>query len=136
MLQLVYISTARQLITPALCDSILATSRVNNRRSEVTGLLVAGRKRFLQAIEGPTDALRQTFARIAKDPRHYACVVLAENYCETRQFGDWEMAYRAGGAADEDASLEAIVAALVAPIDDANLRAQFNGFAALQAKAA
>src|SRR5690349_2698807 len=42
MLQLVYISTARQAHSDEVLDSILAASRRNNGRQDVTGLLVAG----------------------------------------------------------------------------------------------
>ena len=136
MLTLVYISTARAPITPALCDDILAASRRNNPAAGITGLLVAGTKRFLQALEGPDDKVRATYARIAADPRHFACVALGERSSGTRQFGEWAMGYQVGRDVDGDAGLEAIVAALVEPIGDANLRAQFLGFAQLNARAA
>lgn len=137
MLQLVYISTARLPISVATCTDILAKSRVNNRLGDVTGLLVAGRRRFLQTLEGPAGEVRKTFDRIAADPRHYACVVIADRIVEARQFGNWEMGYAAGGSdARDDSSLEEIVAALVAPVADPNLRAQFTGFAQLQSRAA
>ena len=136
MLTLVYISTARTLITDAMCHDILASSRVNNPVNDVTGLLVAGKKRFLQALEGPADEVRATYARIGADPRHFACVVLAERTSDTRQFGKWAMGYSAGHDAGDHADLEAIVIALVAPLEDPNLRAQFIGFAQLNARAA
>ena len=136
MLTLVYISTARAPITEAFCNDILAVSRANNHADGITGLLVAGRKRFLQALEGPADKVRETYARITADPRHFASVVLGERTTDTRQFGDWAMGYSAGRDADDDAGLEAIVAALVEPLDDPDLRAQFTGFAGLSARAA
>jgi len=136
MLTIVYISTARGEITRAMCTDILTASRANNPVAAITGLLVAGRKRFLQALEGPASAVRATYARIAADPRHFACVVLAERTTDTRQFGDWAMGYHVGHDADDGADLEAIVAALVAPLDDPNLRAQFIGFAQLNARVA
>lgn len=135
MLQLVYISTARAPITAATCEDILAASRRNNRASDISGLLVAGRKRFLQALEGPEVDVRATYARIAADPRHFACVLLSERQVERRQFGDWAMAYTQSDEGQADDNLPATVAALVAPIEDANLRAQFLGFAAIQSAA-
>lgn len=103
----------------------------------VTGLLVAGERRFLQALEGPADAVRATYARILKDPRHYACVLLSEYYQDQRQFSDWSMGYVAGGPELSDEShLAQVVTRLVDPIDDASLRAQFVGFAELQSRAA
>ena len=84
MLTLVYISTARGEITPAMCEDILLASRRNNPANDITGLLVAGKKRFLQALEGPADQVRTTYARIAADPRHFACVALGERTSDTR----------------------------------------------------
>lgn len=136
MLTLVYISTARGPITEAVCKDILAVSRINNHVDGITGLLVAGQKRFLQALEGPAEEVRATYARIAADPRHFACVLLGERTSDARQFGDWAMGYSVGTDAADDAGLEATVAALVAPLDDPNLRAQFIGFAQLNARAA
>ena len=137
MLQIVYISSARSVISAPVCLAILRQSRINNERANVTGLLVAGQRRFLQVLEGPTDTVRTTFARILADPRHYACVVISERYLEERQFGAWAMGFEAGGpdAADGE-TLTPIVDALVAPLKDASLRAQFTGFAKLQSRAA
>jgi hypothetical protein len=137
LLQIVYISTARTLITEALCQDVLAASRRNNRRADISGLLIAGQRRFLQALEGPAEAVRATYARISADPRHYACVVLSERQVETRQFGDWAMGFTPGGAADaDDDSLVAMVTRLVAPLEDPTLRAHFIGFAEVQSQAA
>ncbi len=137
MLQIVYISSARSVISAPDCLDILRKSRINNERANITGLLVAGQRRFLQALEGPTDAVRTTYARILADPRHYACVVISDRYLDVRQFGGWAMGFAAGGADSTDgAPLIAIVEALVEPLEDASLRAQFTGFAALQSRAA
>lgn len=137
MLQLVYISSARQPITEYTCANVLANSRTNNTKHGITGLLVAGQRRFLQALEGPTDAVRSTYDRILKDPRHYACVLLSEHYLEQRQFGEWSMGYVQGGPElSDDGHLANVVTKLVNPIDDASLRAQFIGFAELQSRAA
>lgn len=137
MLQLVYISSARELITEATCRDILSVSRKNNQRDGISGLLVAGQRRFLQALEGEPDAVRAAYQRICKDPRHYACVLLGEHYIDNRLFGAWEMGFQqAGRELSDDANLAAIVTNLVDPISDANLRAQFVGFAEMQEQAA
>ena len=137
MLQLVYISTARHPITEACCRDILTTSKKNNLRVGITGLLVAGQRRFLQALEGQPDVVRSTYKKITSDPRHYACVLLSEQYVDDRQFGDWAMGFCSGGGdLSDDAQLAAIVTSLVDPVGDANLRAHFIGFAELQSRAA
>ena len=135
MLQIVYISTARQPASPAQLREILAISRRNNAQAEVTGLLLAGGRRFLQALEGPDRAVLATFDRIRTDPRHGAIVALSIKAIEAREFGDWSMAFEEGGAG-EATDLRASVAELVSTLADRSLRAQFTGFAELHARAA
>jgi len=135
MLRLIYISTTRAPVSPAELDGILAVSRRNNARVGVTGLLVAGGRRFLQALEGPQDAVAETFARIGRDPRHFAVVTLRRDAIDARAFPDWTMGYQRGGAIGAAGSLSAIVAALTSEIADPSVRAYFTGFAEVNAAA-
>ena len=135
MQRLIYISTSRAVISSAELDGILAVSRRNNARVGVTGLLVAGGRRFLQALEGPTEAVEATFRRIGADPRHFAVVTLRRDTVATRTFPDWTMGYRQGGAMAGATSLRAIVDALVAEVEDPGVRAYFTGFAEVHAAA-
>jgi hypothetical protein len=136
MFQLVYISTARQPITADLLDQILHASRRNNVRDGVTGLLLAGGRRFLQALEGPDQAVLDSYARIKADPRHHALVLLTCRAVDERGFGDWSMAFEQAGEASEAGGLMDVVDALTAPLSDKSLRAHFMGFAELQVRAA
>ncbi|WP_125660171.1 BLUF domain-containing protein [Sphingomonas sp. 2R-10] len=126
MLQLIYVSTARTGATIDLAR-ILASSRRNNRRDGITGLLHHRGRRFLQALEGEAAHVEAAYARIAADPRHHAMVVLSRREVATREFGDWAMA-----ADDGTGSIVAQVATLVegaAP----SVRGTFEGFAAMRA---
>ena len=134
-LQLVYISTMRQPISPAECEAILAASRRNNPRRGITGLLVVGGNRFLQLLEGAEAAVEACLDTIRHDPRHFALVVLDKRFVAERQCPDWAMGFRDGGCAG-DGALEEVVERLVAPIDEPYLKAQFTGFAKLQDRAA
>lgn len=136
MLQLAYISTARQPLDAVQIEAILAASRRNNGRLGLTGLLVSGGRRFLQVLEGDPAALLDTYARIIADPRHFAVVELVRRPIERREFGTWAMAHQAGGSAGEGPDLREEIDRLVTPLGDPNLRAQFTGFAALHARAA
>ncbi|HTU13043.1 MAG TPA: BLUF domain-containing protein [Allosphingosinicella sp.] len=128
MFQLVYISTAREPITSALLDDILDSARRNNDRDGITGLLVAGARRFLQALEGPEQAVLDTYARIKKDPRHHALVLLTGRGVEGRAFGDWAMACERG-TDTESPDLRALVSELTANLSDKSLRVRLIGFA-------
>jgi hypothetical protein len=132
ILQLVYISTMRVPISPPQCEAILAASRRNNARDNISGLLVVGTNRFLQLLEGPPAAVRAAYERIKTDPRHYAAVVLSERMVEQRDCPGWSMGYVPGGA-DKRVELQRLVERLAAPIANKNVQAQFTGFAALQA---
>ncbi len=102
LLQLVYISSARADVTPATCRAILSASRLNNRRADVTGLLLFNSRRFLQVLEGPETQVRDIYTRIIRDERHYALVKLSEKMVEAREFGKWAMAFDDPEAPDAD----------------------------------
>ena len=123
MYRLCYISSARSTLDAADIEQILRTSRVNNRRSGVTGLLMVGNRRFLQLLEGDEAAVRATYDRILGDTRHYAPVIVDRRDVDDRQFGEWDM----GLVRPEDDQAQRLLA-ILATIRDANLRAQFQGF--------
>jgi hypothetical protein len=129
MIRLLYISTSRSPLVSAEIDGILRVSRRNNRAVGVTGLLVVGGRRFLQALEGPEAAVLETFERIRADPRHFAVVILSRSAIAERQFGDWSMGYQPGAALGAEASVAADVEALIAPIDNPVVHAYFHQFA-------
>ena len=135
MLRLLYISTSRQQPTPEMLADVLRASRRNNAAIDVSGLLIVGGRRFLQALEGPDVAVLSTYQRISKDPRHFAIVELAREQISERQFSQWSMGAQAGGRPGDTASISQAVAALIAPIKDPSLRGYFTGFAERQAAA-
>ena len=136
LIQLVYISTMREPLTPAEQASILAKSRANNATRGITGLLVAGSNRFLQLLEGPEEEVEARFDAIRADPRHFAVVLLDRRTTDVRQCPDWAMGFQAGATSATGETLTAIVESLVAPISDPYLRAQFTGFAQIHDRAA
>jgi Sensors of blue-light using FAD len=127
--RLLYISTARQSHAPATLEAILRTSRRNNAAAAVTGLLLAGGRRFLQILEGPEESVRQTYERICRDPRHVAPVILKSGPVATRLFANWAMGFQQAGTPVAGGSVSDDVAALVAPIEDPVIKAYFAGFA-------
>jgi hypothetical protein len=126
MLQLVYISSVARTADLA---SILAVSRINNRRDGISGLLYCDGVRFLQALEGPTLAVETAYARIKQDPRHNALVILSRREVATREFGDWAMAERRVG--EEGDQFCARIDRLLANTGP-NVRATFDSFIKLR----
>lgn len=133
MLQLFYISTARRIDGEMMFD-ILKVSRTNNVLCDVTGILVQGGNRFLQILEGPAKAVEETFARIRRDERHAAIVMLGRDWIEERSFPDWAMAYEEVGAVG-DQRLGPVVDALVERLKNESLKAELRSFAQLHSAA-
>lgn len=129
MLQLVYISSVNPS-APCPTQDILTISRRNNARDRITGLLYADSGRFLQALEGPEDAVEAAYARIQQDPRHRAIVMLSRRTIDRRAFGHWEMAHRAPGS-DAAAFLSDVQRLIVAASPE--VRGTFEGL--VQARA-
>ena len=132
MHRLLYISTAREPITPEMLDDILRTSRRKNAARGVTGLLIAGGSRFLQVLEGEEAVVHETYARITGDPRHFASVVLHDAETSGRTFANWAMGSVPGGNAPAAMTTQDALDALLAPITDPALRGYFDGFVAVK----
>ncbi|MDQ6655101.1 MAG: BLUF domain-containing protein [Verrucomicrobiota bacterium] len=91
---LVYASIANEDFSPDQLIELLATSRRNNEASGLTGMLLYKDRRFLQVLEGNEEAVRATYARIERDPRHREIVLLLSEEEQEREFADWSMAFQ------------------------------------------
>ena len=74
-------------------QSILAKSRTNNMAAEITGALLFDGKAFTQVLEGPADAIEETFERLQCDPRHSDVTLLENRLIDERHFTAWSMAF-------------------------------------------
>lgn len=77
-------------IDATLRDILVTATRKNSKR-DVTGLLIAHRGWFVQALEGPAAVVQERFRVIIGDPRHRDAVILAEGATQARLFGAWSM---------------------------------------------
>lgn len=89
-------------------QAILAKSHANNRRVGVTGALLFSAGCFAQVLEGPLDAVEQTFERIQCDRRHGVVTVLRCGRVAGREFGDWSMAYAGDATRPEEGAYAAL----------------------------
>jgi hypothetical protein len=93
MYHLVYISQARENMTLTTLVVLLMQARALNERHQVTGALVYGAGQFMQVMEGEEAVVKDLYARVAQDARHYDVRTLAEGPIATRSFGQWSMAF-------------------------------------------
>ena len=91
---LVYASIANEDFSPEQLLELLAVSRRNNESCGITGMLLYKERRFLQVLEGDEAAVRATYARIERDPRHRDVTLLITDQEQEREFADWSMAFQ------------------------------------------
>jgi hypothetical protein len=99
--QKIYVSALTDTDDSVLAD-ILRTSQKNNARDGLTGMLLYADGNFLQVLEGPPEAVEQTFARIELDPRHSHVIVMSDEPTTQRDFADWSMGLRRLGAQEAE----------------------------------
>ncbi len=93
LIELVYISAARNPFTPPALRELLAGARVNNRRLGVTGLLLHADGSFLQVLEGAPDVVDALYTKIAEDPRHHRILRVFRSERRERSFAAWTMGF-------------------------------------------
>lgn len=89
-----YLSSAQFSQTQQDIDDILATSRRNNAKAGVTGMLLYHEGSFIQYLEGPKSGVTSIRSRIVLDKRHSGLLKMSEGSVDHRLFGDWSMGFR------------------------------------------
>lgn len=92
--RVVYSSRVARQIRFADAEEIARVAAELNQLRGLTGLLVYTPSHFLQVLEGDSDDVRATMARIRVDPRHDEVRVLDQRDVERREFADWAMTAR------------------------------------------
>ena len=94
LLSLIYVSSATELLSPEQLLSLLETSRRNNNRDGITGMLLYKDGNFMQALEGEENTIHRLHAKILRDTRHGGVLTLLEKVIPERQFGGWSMGFQ------------------------------------------
>ena len=92
LIRLLYVSKPVGPITTYVTSSILETSRVKNKDSEITGVLCQGSGIYMQVIEGQRAAISALISRIMADKRHHTVELLSLEEIDQRRYGQWSMA--------------------------------------------
>ena len=91
--QLAFASRARPGLRPSDTSDIIATSRANNARDGVTGVLVYSGESFLQIVEGSDAAIATLWRRLIADDRHRSLASLYGGNVAERDFTGWRAGY-------------------------------------------
>lgn len=93
MFQLIYSSRGSKPYSAGELRKLLAISRRNNLRVDVTGMLLYHEGTFLQVLEGEEQDVIKVFERIQQDERHEEILLLQRKEIEERSFDGWEMGF-------------------------------------------
>lgn len=91
--QLVYVSAAQDGSVNTTIEDILENSRENNKRTQITGMLMAHDGNFFQVLEGDEAAVTACYDRIEQDARHKDPIILMKKHVDERSFPQWSMGY-------------------------------------------
>jgi hypothetical protein len=92
--QIIYVSTAKTLLDETQLIELLAQARSNNKKHNITGMLLYKEGSFMQALEGELKEVTQLFVNILNDPSHSGIIELVNEPISKRDFPDWEMGFR------------------------------------------
>jgi len=92
MKRLTYISKVNAVLSEDDILEIGRVSSINNRKIDVTGVLISAGDYFFQILEGEQSIVDHLLEKIGRDTRHCGVRVLTAEYgCEERLFSDWDM---------------------------------------------
>ena len=91
LIRLLYASRSAEPVTPALIESILASSRRHNPELGITGILCHSGDIFMQLLEGGRAPVNALYNSIVRDPRHTEVTVLHCEEIAERRFANWTM---------------------------------------------
>jgi hypothetical protein len=88
---LAYTSRARLDLGETDLNDVHQVARHLNALDGITGLLLFDGIRFMQIIEGASEAIDNLVERLRRDRRHTAFEIRDERIVEARAFPDWSM---------------------------------------------
>ena len=105
LIRLIYASRVQGSMSTEDVAQILETSRHNNSKSNITGLLCFNHKYFLQCLEGSRAKVNELYQRILHDNRHGDILLLSYGEVSERHFSQWSMGYIPATQITEDITL-------------------------------
>ena len=94
MYYIIYLSAATQLMNDETLKEILLVSNENNRRQNVTGMLLYSDGNIVQVLEGDRQTVKSLYTKISYDSRHHSIIKISEGEITDRSFPDWSMGFR------------------------------------------
>ena len=93
MIHIIYISSATKDMNEKDLLELLEESRRNNKKYNVTGMLLYKNGAFLQVLEGDEKYLDEIYKTILQDERNTGHYLIERKEITQRQFPDWSMGF-------------------------------------------
>lgn len=93
LIQLIYASAAGHELRAEELAALLETSRVNNARLGLTGMLLYAEGSLFQVLEGQPEVVESLYAKIERDPRHEQVTTIIKEPIPKRSFDAWTMGF-------------------------------------------
>ena len=100
LVRLIYVSSATEMLSDEILDSILESSVRHNAPQNVTGMLLYCGGNFMQVLEGEESEITETYNRICIDPRHHDVFMLSREKIKEKDFSAWSMGFHRITTAD------------------------------------
>ena len=93
LIHVIYASQASNTLDNAGLISLLKSSRTNNLRNNISGMLLHNQGSFFQILEGKEDKVEATLKVISTDNRHLNVTIIIQEPIFKRAFGEWSMGF-------------------------------------------
>lgn len=94
LVSLVYVSIETRKMTEDDLVGILESSRKNNAKANITGMLLYRDGYFIQALEGNDKDVTALYNKIAQDDRHKKVLLVGKDEIGQRSYSDWSMGFK------------------------------------------
>jgi hypothetical protein len=91
--RLAWSSVPSPSFSPARLNEIIAPSRRNNERNQISGMLLFTGAHFLAMLEGEERNLGDLWLRLERDQRHCDLFRIGDETCVKRLYPEWKMGY-------------------------------------------
>jgi Sensors of blue-light using FAD len=93
LIHCIYASSGAREFREHDIPALLETTRENNARLAVTGMLLYVEGSFFQVLEGPADKVDPLYEKIRADRRHMRVTQIIREPLMQRRFPDWSMGF-------------------------------------------
>lgn len=90
---LVFISTARKLMSDDELLDLLQSARLKNTENNITGMLLYSEGTFMQVLEGKKEDIHRVYNAIQADKRYRNIIVMITGMLNKRIFSKWSMSF-------------------------------------------